>query len=180
MRALKTMRTARASATALLLAVAFPLAGPATTAHAVTVDVLCKGTEDGTYTPGLTLEPQLVHFRGEQHMSCTSTDPTLTSRTEIFEGDFVMSCLTPLFTGPVTLTFHWNNGRTSTADGKYIADSTGGNVLSVFRGKVTAGEFLGDAVETVLDDTQRNMQQCLRPEGLTHETGPYSVSFQRL
>ncbi|WP_438489826.1 hypothetical protein [Streptomyces sp. S186] len=113
-------------------------------------------------------------------MSCVSTDPTLTSRTESFDGTFTLSCLTPVFTGPTTLTFHWNNGKTSTASGKFTASSTGGDVLSIFRGTATAGEFQGDTVETVLDVAQPSMQQCLRPGGVTQETGVYTASFQKL
>ncbi|MYT33932.1 MULTISPECIES: hypothetical protein [unclassified Streptomyces] len=179
MRALKIRRSLRASAAALLLAAAFPLAGPATAAHAVAVDVLCKGQEQDTFTPGLTLQPQLVHLHADQRMSCTSTDPTLTGRTETFDGTFTLSCLTPFFSGPVTLTFHWNNGRTSTASGRFAASSTGSDMLSIFKGKATAGEFQGDSVETVLDVAKPTVQQCAQPGGLTHESGVYTATFQK-
>ncbi|WP_414170466.1 hypothetical protein ACMATS_36550 [Streptoverticillium reticulum] len=179
---LKTRRTTPASAAAaLLLAAGFPLAGPATTAHAVVVDVACKGTEQVTYTPGLTLKSQTVHYSGEDLISpCTSTDPTLTGvQPLIFTGDFVASCFTPPDSETHNRTVHWNNGKTSTVTAESSTTSVGGVLVFTVAGKVTAGEFLGDFYEKVITDAQPRMQQCLQPGGLTHQTGLITVTVHK-
>ncbi|MFF4403717.1 hypothetical protein ACFY2W_33460 [Streptomyces sp. NPDC001262] len=183
MRAPKTRRTAPASAAAaLLLAAAIPLAGPATAAHAVTVDVTCTGTDQENDTPGLTLKPQLVHDHSvDTFPHCVSTDRTLTSSQPVIaDTDLVLSCLKPFFTGPLTFTLVWNNGRTSAFSGTTATNSTGGNLISTFTGKVTAGEFQGDSAEFVFDAGQLNMQQCAQPGGLTRESGPVTLTLQKL
>ncbi|MFI9724421.1 hypothetical protein ACIHFE_33120 [Streptomyces sp. NPDC052396] len=105
--------------------------------------------------------------------------PTLTSRTESFGGTFTLSCLTPFFSGPATLTFHWNNGNTSTVSGNFVARSSGSDLLSTFTGTAIAGEFQGDAVETVLDVAQLDLTQCAKPGGLNHESGVYTATFRK-
>lgn len=148
------------------------IAGVTPAAHAAPVDVACTGTDQITYSPGLLLQSQTVHFdEADLYGPCTSSDPAITSGTGAISADLPASCLTPLLAGTFTYTLTWNTGATSQFLLTTVNTVAGGVTTSVASGNVTAGEFQGDTVKAVLTYAQLNLLQCLSPPGITNQAG---------
>jgi hypothetical protein len=152
------------------------LAGVTPVAQAALVDVTCAGTDQITYSPGLLLQAQTVHFsETDLYGLCTSSDPAITSGTGVISDDLPASCLTPLLTGTFSYTLTWNTGQTSQFLLTVANTVAGGVTTSVASGNVTAGEFQGDTVKAVLTYAQLNLLQCLSPPGITNQAGALTL-----
>jgi len=158
----------------LLLAAGF-FAVPIHTAHAVSVDVTCAGTDTITYQPGLLLTPQTVGVATTKILApCTSSDPTITAGTMQSAFTATLSCST-LFAGRSgTEILSWSNRRSSTFTFNRAVNDVGGQTTVTQTGSITSGEFAGaTAVEQIVYVTPSTLQ-CLAPPGLT-TLGPGSV-----
>jgi hypothetical protein len=166
-----------AVASAAILCVVFtPFA--AGTAHASGLNLAaCVEYDGNTYTPGITFTPRLNHISSAGVLGpCVSTDPTLTSGKYQGSGDGTVSCIGGTFSG--TVTYYWNNGRTSTVDYSAIVGTRlGAETVVAYRGMVTAGEFAGYSYTSPLTALTLVPLSCLGPSGVTSTSGPSMSIF---
>lgn len=110
-------------------------------------------------------------------MGCSvSSDPTLTSGTFGGNSTGTIGCLTGGASG--TLTFHWNNGHSSTAQiTSVVAVRPNGDIVTVSTGTVMSGEFTGDTVVTEVTLLASDQTACLLGGGVSSVSGPTTVTF---
>jgi hypothetical protein len=125
-----------------------------------------KGT--ASFTPGLAATQRAVSYTFTGNLAlCQSTlgDSTIHTATVTASGSGPMvGCTGGATTGTATLA--WNNGQTST-----LAFTTSGALNAVVvTGRITAGEFAGHAVHSVLAFTVANPAACNTPAGVTTAT----------
>lgn len=157
----------------MALAVAFvPAAAPV--AHATPLGLgVCLERDQNTYDPGLSSTPRKTQISSTGTLNpCGSlTDPTLTSGTYEGSGTGTVSCTGGTFEG--TVTYHWNNGRQSTISyTAVIGTRLLGETVVVYKGTVTAGEFVGFDYTSPLTALNLSPLDCLNPQGLTSTAGP--------
>jgi hypothetical protein len=136
----------------------------------------CVGTTADTYHPGLTFIPRMVHFHAADTFPvCTSSDPALTSGTDVTDVDLELSCAEPVL-APAKLTVHWNNGRSSTLSFSTVVEGSGQTVVTA-SGTVTEGEFAGAAVTAQYSQLPLDPQDCLSDGGVTNVMGTASLQI---
>ena len=139
--------------------------------------VICSGTSTVTYNPGITLTPRPVHASGvDLYAPCTSSDPTLMSGANSFDGTLTLSCLEPLASGPGTTVVNWNNGRHSTLFVNGAVTTIGGQIIDVFTGTVIEGEFEDATVTAQITEAQPNVIQCATT-GVTSASGSATLQI---
>ncbi|GAQ51358.1 hypothetical protein [Streptomyces acidiscabies] len=153
------------------------LLGAAAPAQAAVVDLSCAGTVAAHYAPPLQPIPRPTAITSSAQVGCAiSSDPTLTSGTFGGSSTATASCLTGSASG--TLTFTWNNGRTSTAQITSVAAlRPNGDVVTVSTGTVVDGEFEGDKVVTEVTLLADDQLACLLGAGVSSVSGPTTVTF---
>jgi hypothetical protein len=154
------------------LALAGVLTGPGPAAAATLL--LCTGSYETTYAPGLTFTPQAVEAETHNTYDTCLLHPTVTSGAS--QAAYALpaaSCLDLLqgtSTGQTTVT--WNTGEATTYTWESTAAQVGGSLITTTVGTVTAGKFLGNRVlrqsVAVLAAVE---SACASAEGLQHETG---------
>ena len=131
-------------------------------------DLDCTGTEAATYSPGIHATAQRVTVTASHTFrSCQSaSDPALTSGSDRLTLQDTISC-TALSTDARagTLTFSWNNGRTSTLDYRNFSTPPAGTTI-IYRGTITAGEFSGDEASLIISPTFLDPDTCDSPPGV--------------
>lgn len=171
-------RTARGLVVASLLLSA---AGLAPAAQAAT-NVTCLGTSTITFNPGLTLLTKAVAYNASDSYNCTSTDPTITSGSNVRQNVLPLSCLTVanLFNSANAFTITWSNSQTSTASGTFTVNSVGGTIVVIAQGTVTAGQFTGATAVITWTWPAPNPLACLSTSGVTQLTGVTTVQITSL
>ncbi|RLU83599.1 hypothetical protein CTZ27_28305 [Streptomyces griseocarneus] len=164
---------------AVFAAMASIVVGVAPVAQAAAVDVSCVGTTQVTWSPGLRLQPQEVHFtETDLYTNCTSSDPTLQTGSALLSGDTdQVTCLKPLHAGTFHNVITWSNGQTSDILTTFAANSSGGVITLVGNGVVVNGEFKGDSAKMVYTYAQPSVTDCLSPGGLTRQFGTATVTI---
>jgi hypothetical protein len=139
---------------------------------------MCPEYDITTYQPGVTMTPRPVQISSSGDLApCTAPgDPTLTSGSYKGSGTGTVSCTTGTFDGLVT--YHWNNGHESKLSYTAVIGSrVGGEVVVVYRGTVTDGEFAGDSYTSSVTVFNTVPEKCLTEEGVTSTGGPSVSAF---
>lgn len=142
-------------------------------------NINCTGTQQSTYSPGLTYEAQLVDFSVIQTMACTSlTDPEIVSAVRSTSGTVSRSCNDLLNGVTAVLDILWSTGETSQATTNVTLSYTGGQYILAGTGVITSGKFLGSPTtdEVILAG---DITACSTPEGLTTLHGPAAFTVLR-
>jgi hypothetical protein len=156
-------------------------AGLAPAAQAAT-NVTCVGTSTISFSPGLTLFTQAIAYNVSDLYNCTSTDPAITSGSNVRHNVLPLSCLSVanLFNSANAFTITWSNGQTSTASGTFTVNSAGGTVIVIAEGTITAGQFTGAAAVITWTWPAPNPLACLSAPGVTQLTGVTTVQITSL
>jgi hypothetical protein len=155
---------------------------PSPAAHAVSLDVVCLGTETVTYEPGLSLTPQTVNVTVRGILApCTSSDPDITSGTYTQHFTTTLSCVTVLAGLAATRSFEWSDDQSSSFSYNRAINNVAGQTTVTFTGTIVSGKFAGDtAIEQVVFVTP-NILQCLTTSGLTTlGPGPAILTIDRI
>ncbi|MBV1856631.1 hypothetical protein [Catellatospora tritici] len=150
--------------------------GRVTVSAASLVTVVCPGSDDVTFSPGLRNFSQTVSFSEtlEGH-ACTGLGkiPGDNSFATSFSGTTQLSCTTLHASGMFTLVFTWSpSGRTSTwsaalGEVAYV----NGQVVATATGPITAGDYTGSTLTSVSVYPTAQLAACLSAPGLTHLHG---------
>jgi hypothetical protein len=139
----------------------------------------CVATTTTTYSPGVLLTPRSVTIGNNTILApCVSLDdPTLTSGTSVTEVVRTRSCLDPLASGSAAVTYHWNNGQSSTFTFNEVSSTTGALVTVVATGTITAGQFAGRTAVRQVTGPSLNLLDCLQEPGITSrfQTGVFEI-----
>lgn len=160
---------------ALLLGVA---AAPAQALDQVT----CAGTQTSTYNPGLQLlTTQTVTATVATHYgTCVSAaDPAIHSASPtLVQRQATLSCVALLSSAPApgTVTYTWDNGRTSTFQYTNSLTQAAGLLTVTATGSIVSGEFAGASAVAVAEDVALPTD-CLAPGGLTSQTGAITLTI---
>ncbi len=149
-------------------------------AHALTL-VTCTGTDDVSFSPGLTYAQQTVALSGQDSGTCTSlTDPSLHSVSDPFGGMVPLTC-TDLTTSGVEApeTLYWNGGTTlvSQWDATNHIELVNGNLVSILTGPITSGTLAGATLTLTVTMLASQLDACTQPGGLQHLSGPSVWTF---
>lgn len=146
-------------------------------ADASIVDLTCPGYSQTTYQPGMTDAARQITISGSGvYGPCVSSDPTLTSGTFHASGTGIVSCVSGSFSGSIT--FIWNNGRSSTVSyTAIIGQHVDGEVVVVVHGTVTDGEFEGDTFIHTVTLFTLEPPQCFTSSGVASTSGPKLITF---
>ncbi len=171
----KLLRTAAATLTTAVSALALLVLGPAGTASAGVLDVTCTppSSQSATYTPPLTATPQdIVGSSTTQYGPCVSlSNPAITSGTRIASGPTRgFSCLELLRSGSSTFTITWNTGQTSTISSNHTGTIVGATMVVTRTGTVTAGLFAGSAFLQVNTSPAADVLLCTAGLGTVPST----------
>lgn len=144
------------------------------------VDLTCTGTNNATFSPGLTFTTRTVDIEADgEYTTCVSSDPAVTSGTYTASGQGTMSCLAGGHAGAFTIT--WNTGEYSTIEfTNNVALRPGGQTVVVATGTVIDGKFVGDRFDGTFTLFQLNVLACLGPEGVRSSTGPTTLLLTSL
>ncbi|GAA3464365.1 hypothetical protein ACFFSW_17860 [Saccharothrix longispora] len=180
----KLVSAARRSFAGVVVAmsVAFAVATAAPAAQAVDVELLsCTGSGANTYQPGVTAQPRVVSITSSaDYGSCVSSgSPTITSGGYAITANGLVSCLGGGVS--ITVTIAWNTGETTTVAAVGLVVLRPANeVVVVYQGTVTAGQFTGAAVVMTAALLNTTPAQCLTPEGVTGTSGPANITITQL
>jgi hypothetical protein len=145
------------------LGVDFSLANQS--AHALTTDLNCVGTETNNYSPGVKTQPQTINYTATGNFSnCVSLqDLSIQSASFNFGRQTQLSCFSLFTANPLEITYQFNNGEYSTV--RYhenIITNPAGQTIVTSIGKVIAGKFLdNNAVLTTSLPARRLPIRCL-------------------
>lgn len=145
---------------------------PARSAQAAGVDLLCTGSADLDFFPGLTNSPQTVFVSYTSTLSCPIAPVRISGGSGF--GSFTMSgaTCTDLTTAAHTATYNWRpRAVSSTID--YSAISANLQVVSqlVQTGSVSAGMSAGDQAVSTITFLNLDLAACFTPTGLTSISG---------
>jgi hypothetical protein len=145
--------------------------------------VLCSGSYETTYNPGLTFEAQDVEVTAHTSYNCLLHPKVASGSAQA--GPFTQtdaSCvdlLQGVSSGLTTVT--WNTGETTTYAWQATAAQIGGNVVVTATGTVVAGKFLGKAVLRQTVAFQSEIQSaCGSENGLEQVSGSATLSITGL
>lgn len=157
-------------------------------AHAAALPLLqCTGDIVTTYSPGLTFAPQSVHVtvteaygsEADPVGTCVVLGAPITGGFHQHSRTLTLSCLSILESTPITETFTWNNGSTSTVGfttSRYT-DADGETVI-VREGTVTAGFDSGALAEQTVTLLDTQLAACATPGGLSEISGLATLTFE--
>ncbi len=80
-----------------------------------------------------------------------------------------ISCLSVGSAGSGTVTFAWNNGRTSTFCFNQSVSHPVGQTVTTYTGNITAGEFAGDSAVAIFTGVSPDLIACLTRPGVTSD-----------
>jgi hypothetical protein len=171
----KSMSSPAALAVILLGCLA-ALAGHVASAHA-SGQATCTGTSEARYSPGLRNTPALVTTSFHEVLGpCLSlSDPTVRTGTMSGGVTATSGCEDLLHSSPGAVTFHWNNGNSSTFTYNSEVDLVLGQLVIVQTGAITAGEFSGSSAVTTITDVG-DLTACAG-SGLTSVEGPLTLNI---
>ncbi|MGW0933061.1 hypothetical protein [Streptomyces sp. NPDC002644] len=161
-------RVGAVAATVALAGATTLMAVPA--AQAVPTDLVCTGSQQVTFDPPVKNTPQTVTTHAQDVYNCSSLLTNISSGTmELTTVRPDTSCLliiTP--PGPQTMTFHWNNGQSSTVAFTVYTTATAANntFVSVGTGTVTSGLGVGALVTRTVAVPSLNAVACAN-EGIS-------------
>jgi hypothetical protein len=169
----------------LVMALAGFSAVPASAGEQTLVDIEClTGSHTNTYAPPLTNTTTYTTTQADETFTCTSllgANVTGATSQRTFSGNF--SCLlstTPPLT-PQTVTYQWNDGRSSTVT--YTVNSSShaadGTLLITKVGTVTAGLGAGQTATTVVASPSLDLASCAGA-GITSLTGIATLAIAPL
>lgn len=155
------------------------VAGAAAASAATLVDLTCLGTNDATFSPGLTFTTQTVDIEAEGAYTDCVGDSEVAPGTYTATGEGTMSCLAGGHAGEFTIT--WNTGEHSTiAFTNTVAVRPGGEVVVVATGEVLAGKFDGARYDGTFTLFHLDPLACLHPPGVGSASGPTTLVFTSL
>jgi hypothetical protein len=172
------LRVCRVYLAALLVAVGTLMVG-SSTAHALTADQSCVGTEVTSYNPPLTFATRLVTITVNGiFTSCTNPEASTGFYSETFTVS--ASCLVPLEAASPTRTIVWGNPEAEPSTFRYNVTETeaGGQLIVTSTGAITHGKFAPASAEQVVALVTPNTLQCLST-GISNVTGPTSLTIYR-
>jgi len=153
---------------AAIVAATIPVSG--VTASAGILDAVCTGTQDATYSPGLTLVPTTQDIVTHHvYGACVSSRVHAGERTGT--NHQVQSCLTLVESSTGTSTVIWDTGDTSVFTFNRTVTHVGGNTVTTYTGTIATGLFAGDGATEVVTGPELNLLACLTPPGVTHRGG---------
>ncbi|MBZ4015636.1 hypothetical protein [Streptomyces purpurogeneiscleroticus] len=161
---------------ALLAASCVPLT--AAPAHAVGTDAVCTGTQNITYTPGLTLVPTPTAVSvTTAYANCgLLSEPGLTSGSSSSTAEQTLSCLRPLTPGSGSLTIKWNTGETSTFSYTRTIARVAGQIVVTRTGKIDSGKFEGRSAKEVIAGPTLDAHKCAG-KGITERLGAVTLTI---
>jgi len=162
---------------AAVLLVATSVAAPASAAAAAPlISVVCTGSNEIHYSPGLTNTSQTVTISGQDNATvCVDLAQPLRQLSFVapFSGSFTTSCTALLSGGTGTQTLQWNTGETSLWHWTFqIANTVNGQLLAIADGPITSGRYAGAQMRQVVTETAADLTACSTPEGMTENGGP--------
>jgi hypothetical protein len=172
------VRVCRVYLATLLVAVGALMVGSGT-AHALTVEQSCLGTEVTSYNPPLTFTTRLVTVTVNGiFTSCTNPQAATGFYSETFAVS--ASCLVPLEAASPTRTIVWGNPEAEPSTFRYNVTETevGGQLIVTSTGAITHGMFAPASAEQVVTLVTPNILQCLTT-GISNVTGPTSLTIYR-
>ncbi len=125
------------------------LAGGATTASALTIDLACSATVKATFTPALNGGTSALSLVNGQLSGCSSpngSQPSITSGTFTASGGTATGCFPLFFNASATLNFAWSNGTSSSGPAALSTNPFVPPILSV---QVASGTMAGDTATPV-------------------------------
>jgi len=144
-------------------------------AHAASL-LLCEGTETATFNPPLTNTPTLTTVSVTEDLDYCPLGGVVTGDAS---GAFQVtaSCTTETL-APVTVTYSWNTGQSSTVSytESSITRLADGSDLVVAVGTVTAGLDQGEAAENEIVEPVLDLTAC-SGSGVAQVTGPETLTF---
>lgn len=127
------------------------------------------GTQDVTYSPGLTLVPTTADVTARLiYTTCVSSRVHTGER---IGTNPVQSCLTVNQSNSGSTTITWDTGDTSVFTFDHTVTHVGGNAVAAFTGTITTGLFASDSAIEVVTGAELNLLDCLVPPGVTHRSG---------
>ncbi|MFD7919810.1 hypothetical protein ACFV3R_11360 [Streptomyces sp. NPDC059740] len=140
-------------------------------ASAATV-VTCAGTQNISYSPGLTNTPRSVTAQGTNNLGpCVVPNTDITAGTITFGSTGDYSCQGLLASTQEVNVVHWSDGSTSTLQVTRTATKVNGQLINTFTGSVTSGTFHGASVVWTITNLTLSLLACETQEGLTSLTG---------
>jgi hypothetical protein len=149
-----------------------------TAARAETADVICAGSTQTRYEPGLTNTPRSVKTSGDANLLCFGAPFFLTTASIHTEGQGMLSCdLSLLPTTPSRFVVKWGDGTSSTANGTPIlSEKQNGQFVVVIQGRVTEGRFPGALITRTFVSPSLDINACNSPGGVTQANGSASLT----
>ena len=143
--------------------------------------VVCTGTDQVYFSPGVTNQEQLVALSGQDSASCISlTHPQLSSVSDPFDGVVPLSCSALQLGGQEGAeTLYWNGSDTQTSRWEYISyiELVNGTVVATISGPITRGVQSGARLNMVVTMLNTQLDACTRPGGLQTLSGPSQWVF---
>lgn len=159
------------------IALAICTAIVAAPAHAASASISCTGWQYNTYTPGLTNTLQLTTIVLDEDLnvldshsptgSCIAVGSSATSEQADLSFMADDACTQLVTQSPMTETFNWNDGQTSTVSASGVEVRGASNTVITYTGTVTAGEFSGDSFLETLTAPNTAFTKCSSPHGVT-------------
>lgn len=149
----------------------------AATAKSSLPRLVCTGTQDINWDPGLTLTTQTVTTSGSTDLSsCTDPDdPAITSGSSSFSGPEPTSCLTLLSQPAGSEEITWNTGAKTTFSWtatEVVVTGALGNLVVTITTDVESGRYAGQDIVYVLTSQSIDLTDCLSSSGLENASGP--------
>ncbi|BAJ31295.1 MULTISPECIES: hypothetical protein [Kitasatospora] len=167
-------RAARLAAVLPLLAAPAVLAPPA--AHAEPVAMVCTGTGQQAYRPGITLTTRPTTVTNTSDLTACTGGPVGSGHHRFGPFATTASCLYTPPTGPDAFDLSWDDGTTSHYEGSYLVTTAGGQLVVTSTGTVTAGRFAGAALREVVAYLAPDLLRCATPQGVTSVSGPITIA----
>jgi hypothetical protein len=105
------------------------------------MDVVCSSTVRVFYSPGQSDGVTAV----DTYDPCESTDSTLISGKRHLQSSSTDTCNTKASGAPGKEEIVWSNGKVSTWEYTKEVEQSNGSIIIHQKGKITAGEFVGDS-----------------------------------
>jgi hypothetical protein len=178
----RTHHTARRSGVlgALLAALAVTATALALTAPSAAALVVCRGSGQQTYTPGITNSVGNVNVTDRLRIGtfdnpllpCTGLGVRASGGRVDLAYPKEVSCTDPFSPASTTsLVITWDTGATSTYTNSSTITQANGQAIVTSTGRMTAGLYSGHAVIgviTYLELSAGELLACATPEGLTN------------
>lgn len=148
----------------------------AATANSSLPRLVCTGTQDISWNPGLTLAIQTVTTTGSTDLSsCTdSEDPAITSGNSSFSGPEETSCLELLAPQAGSEEIIWNTGAKTTFSwtaSEIVVAGALGNLVVTITTDIESGRYADQDIVYVLTSQSIDLTDCVHG-GLESASGP--------